>query len=44
VKTTRRNGHEAMIDEGLKPGDTVIVYPSDALEDGSRVEVRAPLR
>jgi HlyD family secretion protein len=44
VKTTRRNGHEAMIDEGLKPGDTVIVYPSDALEDSSRVEVRAPLR
>jgi len=44
VKSTRRNGTEAMIDEGLKAGDTVIVYPSDALEDGARVEVRAPLR
>ena len=44
VQTTRRNGDEAMIDEGLKPGDTVIVYPSDALEDGAKVEVRAPLR
>jgi len=44
VKSTRRNGSEAMIDEGLKAGDTVIVYPSDALEDGAKVEVRAPLR
>ena len=44
VKSTRRNGTEAMIDEGLKAGETVIVYPSDALEDGARVEVRAPLR
>jgi HlyD family secretion protein len=44
VKVTRRNGSEAMIDEGLKPGETVIVYPSDALADGARVEVRAPLR
>jgi HlyD family secretion protein len=44
VKSTRRNGDEAMIEEGLKPGDSVIVYPSDALEDGAKVEVRAPLR
>jgi len=44
VNSTRRNGAEAMIEAGLKPGDTVIVYPSDALEDGSRVEVRTPLR
>lgn len=44
VKVARRNGSEAMIDEGLKPGETVIVYPSDALADGARVEVRAPLR
>jgi len=44
VNSTRRNGAEAMIEAGLKPGDTVIVYPSDALEDGSRVEVRTRLR
>ena len=44
VKSTRRNGGEAMIDEGLKPGETVIVYPSDVLEDGARVEIRTPLR
>ena len=44
VKSTRRNGGEAMIDEGLKPGETVIVYPSDVLVDGARVEIRTPLR
>ena len=42
VKTTRRNGAEAMIDEGLRPGERVVVYPSDALSDNSRVEVRSP--
>ena len=42
VKTARRNGAEAMIDEGLKPGERVVVYPSDALSDNSRVEVRSP--
>ncbi|MGA8050316.1 MAG: efflux RND transporter periplasmic adaptor subunit [Burkholderiales bacterium] len=44
VKSVRRNGGEAMIDEGLKPGETVIVYPSDVLQDGARVEIRTPLR
>jgi len=44
VKSVRRNGGEGMIDEGLKPGETVIVYPSDVLEDGARVEIRTPLR
>jgi HlyD family secretion protein len=44
VKVARRNGSDAMIEEGLKPGEQVIVYPSDALVDGARVEVHAPLR
>ena len=44
VKVARRNGSDAMIEEGLKPGEQVIVYPSDALVDGAHVEVHAPLR
>jgi len=39
VRVPRRNGVEAMIEEGLAPGDRVVVYPSDALRDGARVEV-----
>jgi len=42
VKVARRNNVEAMVEEGLKPGDRVVVYPSDALRDGSRVEIRSP--
>jgi HlyD family secretion protein len=45
VKVPRRNGAEALVEEGLKPGDRVVVYPSDALRDGSRLEVvRSPRR
>lgn len=40
IKTTRRNGVEALVEEGLKPGDTVIVYPSDALKDGARIVLK----
>ena len=39
VRVPRRNGVEAMIEQGLAPGDRVVVYPSDALRDGARVEV-----
>ncbi|HEU4922707.1 MAG TPA: HlyD family efflux transporter periplasmic adaptor subunit [Burkholderiales bacterium] len=42
VKVARRNNLEAMIEGGLEPGDRVVVYPSDALKDGSRVEIRSP--
>jgi HlyD family secretion protein len=38
VKALRRNATEALIEEGLKPGERVVVYPSDALRDGARVE------
>ena len=41
VKALRRNATEALIEEGLKPGERVVVYPSDALRDGARV---APVR
>lgn len=42
VKVARRNNLEAMIEGDLEPGDRVVVYPSDALKDGSRVEIRSP--
>ena len=42
VKVVRRNGSEAMVEEGVKPGERVVVYPSDALRDGARVEIRSP--
>ena len=42
LKLARRNSAEALIEEGLKPGERVVVYPSDALKENSRVEVRAP--
>jgi HlyD family secretion protein len=38
VKAPRRNATEALIEEGLQPGERVVVYPSDALHDGSKVE------
>jgi HlyD family secretion protein len=37
IKVPRRNGTEAMVEDGLRPGDEVVVYPSDALKDGSRL-------
>jgi len=40
VELARRNGAEAQIDKGLQPGQTVVVYPSDALEDGARVKLQ----
>ena len=41
VKVVRRNGAEAMLEDGVKPGERVVVYPSDALADGARVEARS---
>jgi HlyD family secretion protein len=41
VKVPRRNGVEALVEAGLQPGERVIVYPSDALKDGSRINPRA---
>ena len=39
VKAPRRNATEALIEDGLKPGERVAVYPSDALRDGSKIEL-----
>jgi HlyD family secretion protein len=38
VQAPRRNANEALIEEGLQPGERVVVYPSDALRDGAKVE------
>ena len=42
VTVPMRNGVEALVAAGLAAGDVVIVYPSDKLADGSRIEVRNP--
>ncbi len=39
VKAPRRNATEALVEEGLKPGERVVVYPSDALSEGSKIEI-----
>lgn len=44
VASTRRNGLDAMVDTGLKAGETVVVYPPDSLTDGARVRVLSRLR
>lgn len=41
VKVGRTNGVEALIEDGLKAGESVVVYPPDALRDGSQVVHRA---
>jgi HlyD family secretion protein len=40
VKVSRRSGRLAAVAEGLRPGETVVVYPSQALKDGSAVRVQ----
>jgi HlyD family secretion protein len=40
VKAPLRNGAEALVEDGLQPGERVVVYPSDALRDGSRILAR----
>jgi HlyD family secretion protein len=42
VKSPARNGVEAWIEEGLKAGERVVVYPSDALKDGGRLAPPRP--
>ncbi|HET8746772.1 MAG TPA: HlyD family efflux transporter periplasmic adaptor subunit [Ramlibacter sp.] len=37
-----RNGSEAWVRSGLKPGQQVIVYPPPTVSDGHRVEARQP--
>lgn len=40
VRILRRSGRHAAIDAGLTPGERVIVYPSDRIKPGVRVEAR----
>ena len=37
VKAFQRNSVEALVEEGLQPGERVVVYPPDALRDGARI-------
>jgi HlyD family secretion protein len=39
VKLGGRNGSEAWIEQGVEPGERVIVYPSESVGDGKRVKV-----
>ncbi|MFM9916736.1 MAG: efflux RND transporter periplasmic adaptor subunit [Rhizobacter sp.] len=41
VQVGARNGAEAWLQQGLKPGAAVIVYPPPAVKDGVRVQVRS---
>lgn len=40
VQVSKRNGVEALVESGLVSGDQVIVYPSDAVQDGVRIAPR----
>ena len=39
IKLLRRSGRFAAVATGLAPGERVIVYPSDRIASGVRVEV-----
>jgi len=40
VAVALRNGVEALVTRGVKADETVVVYPSDALASGSKVDIR----
>jgi HlyD family secretion protein len=40
IKIGRRSGFAAEVSEGLREGETVIVHPDDAIEDGTSVQAR----
>ena len=40
IRVGRRNGLEARVLEGLEVGDSVVMYPSELISDGARVETR----
>ena len=41
IEIGERNGLEAQVLSGLEPGDRIVVYPSEAIEDGVKVEARS---
>lgn len=42
VELGGRNGNEAWVRSGVKPGESVILYPPPGVSDGQRVQVRRP--
>lgn len=42
VKVLARNGRDAWLDTGLKPGTEVVVYPPSRLKDGDRLSFVSP--
>lgn len=40
VRLSARNGQQAHLSDGLKPGESVVVYPPPTLRDGMRVSLR----
>jgi HlyD family secretion protein len=44
VEVTLRNTVEAVVAKGVAAGERVVVYPSDALSDGARLDVRGQAR
>ena len=40
VVSPRRSAREALVERGLAEGDTVVLYPTDAIADGVAVKVR----
>ena len=40
LRLGKRHGLEAVVEQGLAPGEQVIVYPSDSVRDGAGVVVR----
>lgn len=40
IHVGRRGGATALIEKGIEPGEHIVVYPSDAVQDGARVVVR----
>ncbi|GAB3661771.1 efflux RND transporter periplasmic adaptor subunit [Ramlibacter alkalitolerans] len=42
VELGGRNGSEAWVRTGLKPGDRVVIYPPPTVGDGQRVQPRGP--
>ena len=41
VASPRRSATEALVESGVREGETVILYPTDAIEDGAAVSERA---
>ena len=40
IRPGRRNGSEVEVLDGLKPGEQVVLYPTDNVADGVRVARR----